>query len=572
MVEDNSTMPFQKPSKSTPEMLSLQKTLEAGKTVLGIDIGVSSVNVAQSAFYRERQTLIKVVVEEIPIVNERDRDKAMIEALKRALSKFNIKNADIICIMPSLLTSIETLLMPVMPRNELVDAVKLEVNSSQYFVIDNPILDFQILGRTVDKGVQKMNVLVAAAAKTAVDGLLTNFISQKPKPVGVLEQVFSRSVGLRVDAVVPLSVALENFVKQSKIRRDETVALIEMGTTVTELNVYRNHQLELSRKVRVTGLDLTRSLMSPLFTSGGKLELTMEKAEAIKREFGIPAPGENYLIEGKITAGQVLSLLRPKLEQLAAEINRSFDHYQEKTRDGKVDRIIIFGGAAKLKGLPEFLSAELGLPVDLGNPLEDVELLFDGVIADQDDPLRLIGAIGASLGDGSQMNLLPESLKEWKKRAQERMAVITGTIIFLVLLGFIYFGCLARMALMHERELVAERGYQALVPQLQELKNGLLLKKMIRNRPDLGGYIKQLSYLPDNVYLTELNFNSGSIYLSGFVVESDKKAKAAPAHLVEWLKKGIMPDAKLSLDQKNVPGKAAKLFEIEGHIGVGGGT
>jgi hypothetical protein len=412
--------------------------------------------------------------------------------------------------------------------------------------------------------------LVAAAPNTAVDDLLANFIPLQTKPLNGSDRSLSKHSRVKVDAIVPLAIAFENIIKQSKLRMDETIAVIDMGKSLTDLNIYHSCQLELSRKVSVAGIDLTRSLMSALFTSAGKIELTMEKAESIKREFGIPAPGESYLIQGKITAAQVLSLLRPKLEQLASEISRSFDYYREKIGGGKVDRIILFGGGAQLKGLPEYLNAELGLPVELGNPLHDVDPLCDEVIPNKEDALRLVRAIGASLGEASEINLLPESIREWKSRSVEQMAVIVGMSVFLGILCLSYFGSMARMALMREREAAAKRGYEAVVPQLEKLKNGLLLKRMIRNRADVAGLIRQLSYLPEDVYLTELTLSSGKIYVSGFVSGVDKKAKDSSAQLVAALRRGIMPDAKLLSDTKNVPGKAAKLFEVEGHLGAEG--
>ena len=568
MAKDNKKTPLKEQSAAVPDILSVQKTLESGKTIIGIDISASSVNVAQTALYNGKPTLIKVVVEDITLASEKDHDKAATEALKRALSKFNTKKAEIICVMPSLPMVIETVLMPVMPPDELADAIKLEVSSSQRFVIDNPILDFQVVGRVADKGVQKMNVLVAAAPKTAVDGLLANFIS----PQAGLGRATAPSLGLNIDAIIPLSIALENILKKSKLRKEETLAVVEMGTMATELNIYRNFDLEFSRKIPVTGNDLTRSLTSALFTSTGKLELNMQDAEAIKREFGIPAPGESYLIRDKITAAQVLSLLRPKLEQLASEISRSFDYYREKMNSGKVDRIVVFGGGSRLKGLAEYLNAELGLPVDLGSPLLDVDLLFDGVLPNRDDIQRLVQAIGASLGDVSGLNLLPAPLKDRKKRSRELSMIIGGAIVFLSILGFFYFGSMIRMNLARDRAAVASQKYQVLLPKLKGLKNGLLLKKMIRNRPDLGGFIKQLSYMPSYMYLTDLTFEGGRLYMAGFISGSDKNAKDAAGQLVAEFRKGIMADARVLPGEKTVPGKVTPLFEIEGRIGSGGGA
>lgn len=90
-------------------------------------------------------------------------------------------------------------------------------------------------------------------------------------------------------------------------------------------------------------------MTSALSTKTGKVELTLQEAEWVKNEFGIPSASEEYLIKEKITANQAISLLRPKLEQLSREISRSFDFFYDKNKSGKIDRIILIGGGTMLK-------------------------------------------------------------------------------------------------------------------------------------------------------------------------------------------------------------------------------
>jgi type IV pilus assembly protein PilM len=575
-----------------PEFLKIQETLERGKTVIGIDIGISSVNVVQTALYKGKTTLIKTAVENIVLAHERERDSVTMTALKRVLSVFNARKADVICVVSSRQTTIENMIMPIMPLQELMDAVKIELSNSQQFVMERQVLGIQSVGRIMDKGVEKMSVVAVLIPKTAVDHILSYFTSRKAKPLVGMEHIPSEAglTGLDVAAIIPPSVAMENIIKKSRFRMDETMAIIEMGTLVTELSIYHNSRLEFSRKIAVAGVDLTRSLTSSFFTNTGKVQLTIEEAEVIKRQYGIPAPEENYLILGKITASQVLPLLRPKLEQMVAEIRRSLDYYHEKMRaSSEVGRIILFGGGAQLKGLTEFLNAELGLPVDLGDPRQDVELLFNDVLQDKSDAQRLVQAIGASLGDPSGINLLPAHLKERKKRSLEMIVAVAMIAVFLVVSGGVYAATEARRNAAHQKLLSVKNEYQALLPKVIELKDGLKLKKFVRNRTDLGVLLKQLSYVPSYVYLTELNLKSGRISLSGFVIGNDKDAQGAPLQLVENLRKGILKDAQLSpmrgapqaidpgLPAQPMPppqGAAAqpngvRMFEITAHIGRG---
>ncbi|MEI7999647.1 MAG: pilus assembly protein PilM, partial [Candidatus Omnitrophota bacterium] len=378
MNQDIPTTPLKK-NLASPEILKLQETLGRGKSVIGIEIGFTSVNVAQRAIYQGKPTIIKVAVEKIIVTNEDQRESATVEALKKVLARFNTKNAEIICIVANPKTVIDHIAMPLMPVTELPDAVKLEVSSSQLFAIENPIIDFQLMGRIIDKGVDKNNVRVVATPKSSVDSLLAKFKPQQSDPLEGLKKLFGvgESTGINIVRIIPLSIAIENIIKKCKFKEQEIIATIEIGSMASELNVYRASQLEFSRKINVTGLDFTKSLTSSLFTDMGKIELTMEEAEEVKKEHGIPFPEEDFLVRAKITANQALSLLRPKLEQLAREINRSFDYYQDKRHAGKIDKLIMFGGGALLRRLPELLNVELGVPVQLGNPLQDVDMFSD---------------------------------------------------------------------------------------------------------------------------------------------------------------------------------------------------
>jgi type IV pilus assembly protein PilM len=68
---------------------------------------------------------------------------------------------------------------------------------------------------------------------------------------------------------------------------------------------------------------------------------------------------------------QVTDAITPILGELVTELRRSLDYYRNNTGHG-IDRMLICGGTARLPGLDTFLSAQLGLPVEVANPLRSV--------------------------------------------------------------------------------------------------------------------------------------------------------------------------------------------------------
>jgi Tfp pilus assembly PilM family ATPase len=68
---------------------------------------------------------------------------------------------------------------------------------------------------------------------------------------------------------------------------------------------------------------------------------------------------------------QVNDAITPILGELVTELRRSLDYYRNNTGQG-AERMILCGGTAKLPGLERFLSEQLGIPVEVGDPMRNV--------------------------------------------------------------------------------------------------------------------------------------------------------------------------------------------------------
>ena len=65
--------------------------------------------------------------------------------------------------------------------------------------------------------------------------------------------------------------------------------------------------------------------------------------------------------------------MRPFLERLLSEIRTSFDFYMTEFQIPKVEKIIMSGGGAGLKGLREFLAEDLGIEIELADPFQSAD-------------------------------------------------------------------------------------------------------------------------------------------------------------------------------------------------------
>lgn len=142
----------------------------------------------------------------------------------------------------------------------------------------------------------------------------------------------------------------------------------------------------------------------------------MEEAEELKRKYGLElwnkvtlkgqekkSPIEQFEMEIEKDK-EVMSALEPSLQELVKEVKKHIEHYKTHGMHGKhtgqavIQKVLLSGGGAGLKGFPSFLSSALEIPVQVANPLinivrdkGDAELSFT-------DSLRYTTALGLALG------------------------------------------------------------------------------------------------------------------------------------------------------------------------------
>ncbi len=95
---------------------------------------------------------------------------------------------------------------------------------------------------------------------------------------------------------------------------------------------------------------------------------------------------------------KLMEAIRPPLQEIVNEIRRSLDYFRSRIKDsGDIDRIIISGGASRLKNIDNFLEVELGIPVEIANPFSMIDTsAFDKKYIDEASPVFAI-AVGLAI-------------------------------------------------------------------------------------------------------------------------------------------------------------------------------
>src|SRR5690606_34197343 len=136
--------------------------------------------------------------------------------------------------------------------------------------------------------------------------------------------------------------------------RDGVVALVDIGATMTTLNVLRGGRSLYSREQLFGGKQLTDEVMR-------RYGLTYEEAGQAKRQGGLP---ETYEFE----------VLEPFKEAAVQQVSRLLQFFYAGSEFNRVDQIVLAGGCASIAGLPEMVEEQLGVPTQVANPLAQMTL------------------------------------------------------------------------------------------------------------------------------------------------------------------------------------------------------
>jgi Tfp pilus assembly PilM family ATPase len=134
--------------------------------------------------------------------------------------------------------------------------------------------------------------------------------------------------------------------------------IAEIRRDVSSVAIYCDGVLRYSRSIQLGGAQITAALTDVVATPGGFVELTVDEAEALKRSIGYPA-GDEEPAGSRLSAEQIRMMLEPKLKAFVFEIRNSIRHYQQKSGNHRIHRLVLTGGGANLKGLDDYVQESL---------------------------------------------------------------------------------------------------------------------------------------------------------------------------------------------------------------------
>jgi type IV pilus assembly protein PilM len=309
--------------------------------LIGVDISSTAVKLLQLTQTGGRYRVEHYAVEPLPpnAVVEKNivEVEAVGEAIKRALARSGAKTKAASAAVAG--SAVITKVIP-MPADLSEDDLESQIQGEANQYIPYP-LDFEVLGPVKDNP-DMMNVLLAASRTENVD------VRVAALDIG----------GLAAKVVDVEAFAMENAYKlvadQLSVPKDATVAVVDIGATMTTLIVLKNQRTIYTREQVFGGKQLTDEVMR-------RYGLSYEEAGLAKRQGGLP---ESYEIE----------VLEPFKEAMVQQISRLLQFFFAGSEYTKVDQVVLAGGCASIAGIAEMVEEQLGVPAIVANPLAGMAL------------------------------------------------------------------------------------------------------------------------------------------------------------------------------------------------------
>ncbi|MCY1405156.1 Cell division protein FtsA [compost metagenome] len=320
---------------------------KTANTLLGIDISSTSVKLLELSRSGGRYRVEAYAVEPLPPNAVVEKNIAEIEgvgqALTRVLAKARSGGKNVAVAVAGSAVITKTIEMDAgLSEDELENQLKIEADQYIPYPLEEVAIDFEVQGLS-PRNPERAEVLLAACRKENVE----------------VREAALALAGLTAKVVDVEAYALERAfaLLESRLageRGELTVAVVDVGATMTTLSVLHNGKTIYTREQLFGGKQLTEEIQR-------RYGLSFEDAGLAKKQGGLP---DDYDSE----------VLLPFKQAVVQQVSRSLQFFFAAGQFSEVDCILLAGGTASLAGLDRLIEQKIGTPCVVANPFADMAL------------------------------------------------------------------------------------------------------------------------------------------------------------------------------------------------------
>jgi type IV pilus assembly protein PilM len=316
--------------------------------LLGIDISSSVVKILELSLKNGKYSVEAYSVEPLPlnsvvegrIENVEEVSGALKRALKRSGTK--AKQAAVAVSANSAITKIISFPSDLSER-EMEEQITLEAENYIPYPLEEVRLDFEVLGPS-NADAEAVDVLLAASRRENVDARteVLELAGLKPKLVDVEAYTIENAFSLIAEQMPNHGQGM-------------TVAVVDVGATVTTLHVLVDGKIVFTREQTFGGRMLTEDIER-------HYGMSYQEAGRAKKDNSLP---DDYGPK----------VLEPFKRSMTTTVTRALQFFfSASTQYQSIDHIVLSGGCASISGIDSMIEAETGTSTSIANPFSDMAL------------------------------------------------------------------------------------------------------------------------------------------------------------------------------------------------------
>lgn len=310
------------------------------KTTVGLDIGSHAIKVVEVEHRKDGPRLVNFGMAELvpeAIVEGEIMDRQLVvETIQNLLESRDIRRKQVATGVSGRGVIVKRITMEKLPPQEAREAIQWEAEQHVPYDINDVSLDFEIL--PTEAGPNQMQVLLVAAKRDLI-GAHADLL---------------REAGLSPTIIDVNSFALQNAAEANyDFSKSELVALVNVGGELTNINL-------VQRGVPLYTQDLS--------LGGNNFIEALQKKHQVSREEAMAALRSK---EGN-SGLDVSAVVRSFCADLGVALERSLVWLKSNGDTDRIDRVLLSGGAAMIKGLAPMLEERVKVPVEVTDPLKRV--------------------------------------------------------------------------------------------------------------------------------------------------------------------------------------------------------
>ncbi|HJO11601.1 MAG: pilus assembly protein PilM [Gammaproteobacteria bacterium] len=342
-------------------------------TMLGVDISSTSVKILQLSPSGNKYKVDNYIIRPLPanaVVEKNISDiDAVGECISQAVRILKPASKEAAAAVAGSAVITKTIEMNAeLSDTEMENQIVVEADQYIPYPLDEVSIDFE-RQELSERSPELVKVLLAACRRENVDTRVTAL------EVGGLD---AKVIDIEAYAIERVFSLLS---KQIGSESDQTVAIVDIGATMTTLNVILNGKSIYTREQMFGGNQLSEEVQRRFGLSANEAEIAMKRGE-------LP---EEYNAE----------ILPPFRETVVQQIGQTLQFFFSSSHYNEVDFIILAGGVAVIEGLTELVQEALSTQVVVANPFADLQIgsKVDKTMLANDTPTLLIACGLAMRGE-----------------------------------------------------------------------------------------------------------------------------------------------------------------------------